>query len=455
MRTLLHLCLCAAALWIAGGCGAVDNDGGSGGDADSDSDSDTDSDGDADTTIYDLRQGNVAENTVVTLQGVIVTSPVHTTEGAVFVEEPQGGQYSGIHVYLWTEALAEHYGLMPGDVVTIKGEYAEFYGVSEITVQSPLDLEVTGTADVPAPALVDPADVATGGALAEAYESVLVKVQDVTVTDADAGYGEFVLDDSLHVADFFFDGGEGPSGPNVLVADDDTFDSITGISLFAFDEFTLGPRFLEDYQGLDHQETTIYDVQQGLIDENTSVLIESAVVTSPVHETDQLVYVQELEGGPYSGILLYLYSEVIDAVDLQPGDEIAFSGEYLEYFEMSEIEVTSVDDLVMLGSGSAPAPEVVAAADIATGGVDCEAYESVLVQVQDVTVTDDSIGYGSFVVTDDLIVDDFFFTSDDGPSGAMPAVAVDDVFTTLSGPLTYAYDEFRLLPRDATDMVFE
>jgi len=460
MRDLFRLSLIVLAALAAlgtGACGAVDNDDDSSADADSDSDSDTDSDSDSDgdTTIYDLRQGNVEEGTVVTVKDVVVTSPVHTTDAAVFVEEPDGGQYSGIHVYLWTEALAEYYGLQPGDVVDVTGEYAEFYDVSEITVQSPLDIVVTGSADVPGPDVVDPEDVTTGGALAEAYESVLVKVEDVGVTDPDAGYGQFVVDDSLYVEDFFFESGEGPSGPNILVAEGDTFGGVTGILLYSFEEFTLAPRTQDDYEEWVHLETTIYDIQQGDVPENTVVTLEGVVVSSPVHVEDSLVFVQDPDGGQYSGILLYLYSEVMDAVDLVPGDVINVTGEYAEFFDMSELTVTSAYDLTELSSGPAPAPEVVAPADIATGGELAEAYESVLVRVADVTVTDDSIGYGSFTVTDGLIVDDFFFTSDGGPSGDMPAVAVDDVFTTLTGPLSYSYDEFRLFPRDAADMDFQ
>jgi DNA/RNA endonuclease YhcR with UshA esterase domain len=450
---VLALFAVAASSGFTIACGAVNNDDDSGGDTDSDTDTDTDAD--ADTTIYEVQQGEVAEGTIVTLTNVVVTTPVHTEEAAVFVEEMDGGPYSGIHVYMYTEVMAEHYGLQPGDVVNVTGEYTEFYGVSEITVQSPADIVVTGTGDVPGPDVVSPEDVTTGGAQAEAYESVLIKVEDVTVTDPDAGYGEFVIDDSLHINDFFFTEGGGPSGAKITTALDDTFGGITGVLMFSFEEFTLAPRFVEDFEDWNHLETTIYDVQQGLIPENTEVTIENVVVTSPLHEEDSKIFVQETSGGEYSGIVLYLYSEVIDAVDLEVGDMVTFTGVYSEFYDNSEITVESASNIAEIASVTPPVPEVVLPADIANGGDLSESYEGVLVQVEDVTVINPDAGFGMFIVTDDLLVDDFFFTGDGGPSGDMPPVALDDVFTTLTGPLYYSFDEFKMVPRDAADMNFQ
>ena len=101
--------------------------------------------------------------------------------------------------------------LAPGDVVNLIGTYSEYYGKSEITIAGAADITVTGTTTIPAPALVQPADVIAGGADAESYEGVLVRVEDVACTNPDLGYGEFEVTGGLPVDDYFFVTGGGPS----------------------------------------------------------------------------------------------------------------------------------------------------------------------------------------------------------------------------------------------------
>ncbi|MFO8070767.1 MAG: hypothetical protein R6V85_02725 [Polyangia bacterium] len=456
----------AASLSVAlsiGACGATDNsDGGGDSDSDSDGDADSDSDGDADTTIYDIRQGNVAEESQVTLSGVVVTSPVHVEDSVVFVEEPEAGQYSGIYLYMYSEVLAEHgEDLTPGAVIDVSGEYTEFYGVSEVTVQAPGDLAVSDYGDVPGPDVVDPADIETGGSLAEAYESVLVRVENVEVTQADLGYGNFELTGGLIVDDFFFEEGGGPSGPHLEPGQGDTFDAVVGPLRYSYEEFQISPRDMDDFIGYsgevdtdtDTGADTIYDVQQGNVSENDVVTIEGAIVTSPVHEEEQYVFIEDPQAGAFSGILLYLYNEPFAAADLQRGDVVDVTGEYQEYYDMSQIVVQNTGDLVETGTASLPAPEVVSSADVATGGSQAEDYEGVLVEIESPTVTNTDAGYGQFEVDDTLLVDDFFFSGGQGPSGEMPAVAVGDGFTALRGVLIYHFDDFKLAPRDSDDFV--
>ena len=224
----------------AGGTGSGDDDG-----------QDTGAAGQA-STIYEVQKGEVPEGTIVQIDNVVVTSPVLYDKGAVFVQHPEGGEYSGIYLYMYSEVVDAH-DLQPGDVINLRGEYTEFYDMSEITVRGIADIEKVSSGEVPSPAVVNPADVATGGPLSENYESVLVRVENVECTNPDLGHGEFQVAQSLTVTDFFM----GDVQPKI----GDHFDSITGPLIYGFEEFKVAPRTLDDLAGWQGGGGTGGDVQ--------------------------------------------------------------------------------------------------------------------------------------------------------------------------------------------------
>ena len=239
--------------------GSGDSDGDSDSDSDSDTDADTDTDSDADTdadsdtdsdtdvqevTINQIQQGEVAANATVQLTDVIVTSPLSFDSTNFFVEEPEGGEYSGIDIYNFggdTDAPA----IDVGDVVTIVGTYYEFYDNSEVEISGAADVTVTSTGGtVPDPvAIADASSIGTAGADAEKYEGVLVSVSDVTVSNTDTDYstyGEFLVDsDSLMVGSIFLDSFLNPSVG-------DTYASITGPLFYTYSNMAIEPRDTDD-----------------------------------------------------------------------------------------------------------------------------------------------------------------------------------------------------------------
>lgn len=95
-----------------------------------------------------------------------------------------------------------------GNRVTVSGTYEEYFTLSEIS--SPIVvIEDAGEVLPFAPIKVaDPATLATGGMMAEAYESMLVSVSDVVITkqNADANdYDEFEVTGNLRVDDQIYD----------------------------------------------------------------------------------------------------------------------------------------------------------------------------------------------------------------------------------------------------------
>jgi hypothetical protein len=93
---------------------------------------------------------------------------------------------------------------------------------------------------LPAPDLVTVADLTGTGA--EAWEGVLVTVENVVVTNNDAGYGEWEVDSSLRIDDMLY-------RPH-LIANGASVDSITGILHYSYGAYKLEPRDGDDIVNL-------------------------------------------------------------------------------------------------------------------------------------------------------------------------------------------------------------
>ena len=463
------------------------NDDGTAADADAGSDetSDTPTGGQSGkVTIFQIQKGEVPEKTAVELSGVVVTSPIYyskpkagTTEqnAYFFISEPEGGAFSGILVYVYADVmLALKDGgnePKPGDTLDLIAAYTEYFGSSQVTLSNAADLTITGTGAVPEPTTVKAADITTGGPKAEDFEGCLVEVAGAKVTAPVEMFGEFVVDGVLKVDDLFFLPSPGPKPPV-----DTTFTNLIGQLTFGFDEFKLAPRSCADFQGWDGCEdpvdptgdptgdpttdgnpmATIYEVQMGMYPDKTYVDLSDVVVTSQFFTDSKAnggFFIAEQAGGQFSGIQVYVYADVAAELEMagavpKLGDTVSISGQYTEFYEYSEITLSKAENLMITGTAEVPAAELVAAATVATGSPDAEAYEGVLISVEDVTVTKPVEMYGEFTVTDGLIVDDLFFAPEPGPD---PMVG--DIYTSITGLLTYSFSAFKLAPRTADDLV--
>ncbi len=412
-------------------------------------------DGDGDpaggTTIYQIQQGEVGEGMIVSVSGVVVTSPVNVEDGLAFVEEPAGGQYSGISLYMWDEVVMAT-PLSPGDVVNIVGEYAEFFGMSQIVVKNAGDIEVVGTDAIPGPDLVSAAEVARGNVDAEPWEGVRVQIDDAVIAEPNDGFGQYLLDGDALVGNAFI-----ADLPPVQVGG--SFAAVIGPLHFSFDEFKLQPGSEADLVGYEGppapmEDTAIYDIQQGMVPEGQVVKLEGVVASSGLTwsaDVDASFFVQEPDGGAFSGIQVFVADTT--GLSVEPGDELTIVGTYDEFFDMSQIEVADAAGITVLGSGPAPAPELIAdPASVATGGAMAEDYEGVLVRVEDVEVIDANpdapMEFGEFAVTGDLRVDDLFFALADWTKPALGTM-----YSSISGVLVYSFSNFKLEPRDNADLV--
>jgi len=197
--------------------------------------------------IYDLQnpqcpdhfdpEPTEAPGAYIFLEDVIITAIFSDT---VFVQEEAGGPYSGVSVY-----LGPFFGgdLKRGDVVSLEGYYYEFFGNTQLTVEK---LTVTGQQAVPEPySALHPSHLATDGPLAEMFEGVLVKVNNVktisTKPDCPNDFKEFMVTGDLRIDDMgvLWDAKLG-----------DSFSSITGVMHYTFDNHKLEPRTDDDIQWL-------------------------------------------------------------------------------------------------------------------------------------------------------------------------------------------------------------
>ncbi|RME49208.1 MAG: ExeM/NucH family extracellular endonuclease [Caldilineae bacterium] len=140
--------------------------------------------------------------------------------------------------------------------------------------------------------------------------------------------------------------------------------------------------------------------------------------------------------GPRTGIMLYRPNGT-----LAVGDYITVTGQVQEYYGLTEFG-SGANTRVISSGNTLPATQV-----LTTGAVANEDWESVLVRVYSVTVTNPSLGFGEWEVDDGsggVRVDDL------GNYAYTPTQ--DDYLYFVQGPLYYSFGNFKIEPRDDNDI---
>jgi len=150
-------------------------------------------------------------------------------------------------------------------------------------------------------------------------------------------------------------------------------------------------------------------------------------------------FIEELAGGPWSGLWVFDSGNTPTV-----GNLLQLTGTVDEYYGLTELIMGETGYQVMPGAPPPPpAPAVVT-----TAGANNEQWESVLVRVENVTVSNQDLGHGEWSVNDgsgDVIVDD------KGSYTYPPANG--DALVSITGPLDYAYGAFKIQPRDDNDIL--
>jgi cytosine/adenosine deaminase-related metal-dependent hydrolase len=173
------------------------------------------------------------EGTIVLVEDAIVTA-VRSSGTGFYVQDDTLAPYTGIFVFTY-DADVEL-----GNRVTVRGVYDEFFGLGEIVAQSVVVTEATTTLPFDPIAFADPSELATGSPDAEGWESMLVEVGPVTITDfnpdAPNDYDELEVTGGLRVDDEVDQAMDNacPNGTNLT--------SVVGVLGYGFSDYKLLPR---------------------------------------------------------------------------------------------------------------------------------------------------------------------------------------------------------------------
>ena len=192
------------------------------------------------------------------------------------------------------------------------------------------------------------------------------------------------------------------------------------------------------YPTISNAITTIYQIQgQGAVSPyNNQVVTTSGVVTGNYGD----FYFLQHGAGQWNG--LYVYD---GGRNPQVGDSIVLTGTITEYYELTELKSITAYTLVERNK-TLPLPALVTTATIASGSATAEAYEGVLVTVQNATCTSESIGYGMWTVDDgsgECVVHNSFIYEYAPELNAM---------YNITGPLNYDFSEFKIEIRSSNDV---
>jgi len=181
---------------------------------------------------------------------------------------------------------------------------------------------------------------------------------------------------------------------------------------------------------------TIYQIQYTQDPSGNSPLADSVVsVYGTVTGKHGAGYFIQEAYGPWHGVYVYDNQN-------QPalGDSVFLTGTVAEYYNLTEIKLVTAFNILANGLPG-PAPVTVTCSQ-----VNMEDYEGVLVTVNNATCVNPSAGFGMWTIedaTDTAKVHNLMYTYS----------PVLNTIYDVTGPVYYSFNEFRVEPRTAADVV--
>jgi len=382
------------------------------------------------TSIYDIQfvsdpttdDASPLDGQTVTISGVVTAEFWGSSSNRyLYVQDAEGPwngvvcfEYNGWDTFNFVSSTGITNSVAEGDSVTVTGTVDEYYNLTEIVDVT--DVIVHGPAvNMISPAVVTPGQIMTGGSDAEAYEGCLVKVDNVTVDNADLGNGEWSVTDgtnSMRVDDiwdyyYFPDSGQALAG-------------VAGVMTYTYSNAKLEPRLARDVVEADGTPVRLQRIQQVLhsvlikagVDEESdmsymygdTVTIEG-IVTMPTglsYAGDGVKFIfQDEQGGPWSSILSYDPDSSAFPV-LFEGDRVQCTGYIYEYStgpaNMTELFITEPVNIIEVGLAL---PDT---ADVNTGDLrwptEAEQWGTVMVRATNAIVIQNDLPYGEWSIDD-------------------------------------------------------
>jgi predicted extracellular nuclease len=152
--------------------------------------------------------------------------------------------------------------------------------------------------------------------------------------------------------------------------------------------------------------------------------------------------------GKYTGVMFVIPKSL--ATDFAPGDLLAVTADYSEFFCMTELVGTAASKT---GTSPLAAPVTLPASALANGGLaaEVEPYEGVVVSVKNIAVTDAAGGSNPkwwFQATGGILVANDFLLSGFTPVNGK-------ALASLTGAIKYSYGKYLLVPRTDADIVVQ
>ena len=164
-----------------------------------------------------------------TVHGVVTAT--NFNGNSIFISDPCGGEWHGICV----EGFEGNPQI--GDVVLVSGTISENYGFTEITNLT--SSEIIGNQSPIPPIVVTTAQIASN----ESLEGVFCRIENVQVTQTEDNYNEWYCSDNT--SECQIDDGIYQYQGSINIGD--TFSSIMGVVDYAYGEYSLNPRSLDDF----------------------------------------------------------------------------------------------------------------------------------------------------------------------------------------------------------------
>ena len=205
----------------------------------------------AEASVNCTQEGNLTIASGVALADVVVVSPQHSASASLhgyYVQDPvsswplgSNGKYTGMLLVV-PKSLGTNF--QPGDLISVVGDYKEYYCMTEISATSAVKV---GTANVPDPLGVAATAFENGGTanVCEPYEGLRVTITDVSVTNTTGGTNPkwwFQVGNGIYIADDY-----GLAASFTPTAGQ-TFSHVTGAVKYSYGKYLLVPFTAADIQ---------------------------------------------------------------------------------------------------------------------------------------------------------------------------------------------------------------